>query len=177
MSAGSGRGVRPAVAEDAPRLAALCSAVWIATYATEGVTPSIARHVLREFAPEAVAARLADRSRRTWVAEDEGGLVGSAELRLDRSTPALDVTPQAEVDHLYVHGLHARKGWGTRLLAACTERAFSGGVAAVWLAVWARNAGAIAFYDALGWERCGETTYVIEGIAHPNVVFGRRRAR
>ena len=48
--------LRAARSDDAPRIAALLSAVWVGTYATEGVTPEIAAYVLAEgiFADEVV---------------------------------------------------------------------------------------------------------------------------
>jgi hypothetical protein len=39
------------------------------------------------------------------------------------------------------------------------------------LTVWHRNEAALAFYRALGWRAIGETSFVLDGVAHPNIVF------
>jgi ribosomal protein S18 acetylase RimI-like enzyme len=166
--------IRPARPEDAREIAALVAAVWVVTYATEGVTPAIAE-VLAKITPAKIAADLAHPGRRAWVATEGEGLLGFADLQPEQSTPCVGAIRQAEVLHLYVHERHARRGVGTRLLEACTEHAFAHGSEAVWLSVWERNDRAIRFYEALGWTRCGDTTFRLGDVDHANRIYALRR--
>jgi ribosomal protein S18 acetylase RimI-like enzyme len=167
---------RPARPEDAPQIAALASAVWIDTYATEGVTSVIAGYVLGEFTPERVRARLDHPGRRTWVAEEDAGIVGYADLQLDRATPELGPVRQAEVEHVYVCERHVRKGLGSRLLRLCCDHAFGAGCEAVWLTVWSENVRARRFYEAAGWEGIGDTQFRLGDRAHSNRIYALRRS-
>ena len=166
--------IRPATPADAAPIAALVQAVWVLTYATEGVTPAIAAYVRDEFTPTRIATELARPGRRAWVATDGEGIVGFADLEPDRTTASLGSVRQAEVLHLYVHERHVRRGIGSRLLATCCAAAFELGCA-VWLSVWERNERAIRFYEALGWERCGDTAFRLGGVAHANRVYAFRK--
>jgi ornithine cyclodeaminase/alanine dehydrogenase len=168
--------LRAARLEDAPRIAALASAVWVGTYATEGVTSTIAEYVLGEFTPERIERQLGHPGRHAWIAEDGAGVVGYADLQLDQATPELGSVRQAEVLHVYVHERHTRRGVGSRLLRACCDHAFDAGCEAVWLTVWSENARAHRFYENSGWDWCGDTEFRLGGVAHANRVYALRRS-
>jgi alanine dehydrogenase len=168
---------RAARFEDAPQIAALASAVWVDTYATEGVTPTIAEYVLGEFTPERIGAQLGHAGRRAWIAEENAGVVGYADLQLDRATPELGSVRQAEILHVYVHERHTRRGLGSRLLQTCCDHAFEAGCEAVWLTVWSENARAHRFYEDSGWEWFGDTEFRLGDVAHANRIYALRRPK
>lgn len=165
--------LRPARADDAPQIAALLSAVWIGTYATEGVTPAIAAYVQEEFTPERVASDLRHPGRHTWIAEEGAGVIGYADLQLDRAW--FESGRQGEVLHLYVNERHRARGVGSRLLQTCSDFAFGLGCDAVWLSVWEKNNPALDFYENRGWDYCGFRTFRLGGVDHANRVYALRR--
>jgi diamine N-acetyltransferase len=167
--------IRAARPDDAPQIAALISSVWVGTYATDGVTPAIAEYVLDKITPARIAAELGRAGRKAWVAEEGEGLVGFADTQPDQATPSLGSMRQAEVLHLYVNERHTRRGLGTRLLETCAQHAFADGCDAVWLSVWARNDRALRFYEARGWEWCGDTAFRLGGTDHANRIYALRR--
>lgn len=169
--------IRTARPDDAARIAALLSAVWVGTYATEGVTAEIAAYVLAEFTPERVAAGLGHAGRHAWIAEEGEGVLGYVDVQLNQTTVRVDAARQAEVLHLYVHERHTGRGTGTRLLEAATEHAFAHGCEAVWLSVWERNERALHFYARRGWDSRGLMTFRLGDSDHANHVYALRARR
>lgn len=162
---------RRATPADAAALAALGSTVWITTYCTEGVPRDYSEYVLAEFTAAVFAAAIAAPGAVFWVAETDGGLLAFGDLRLGERTGHLAAPDQAEVARLYVLERFARCGIGRTLLDLCRGSAVEAGVAELWLSVYAGNARARSFYDALGWRKVGDLAFELGGQAYPNDVL------
>ena len=161
---------------DALCIAVLATHVFLDTYATAGLRPDLAREALSVYSPEAFADRLADPALRFVLAEAGGHLVAFAEVATDRACPA-PVPAEVEVVRLYVHPRFQHQGIGRALLLHAERIGAGLGAGAVWLAAWAGNASALAFYRALGYEDVGATTYAIEGQHYENRVLRKGLAR
>lgn len=164
--------IRPAIAADAPALAALSIQVWLDTYATEGVSDLIARYVLDEFTPAAFVSWISDPSTAVFVAEADGLLVGYPRLRFGASQklfPAADT----ELCTLYVQEPFTQAGVGSALLhearAAVRSRT---GSDALWLTVNVLNLRACAFYGKHGFVRTGTAWFTLGDARHENHVLG-----
>ncbi len=144
--------------------------VWLDTYAIDGINSAIAGFVFSSFTDAEQLARLNDPTQQRIVAERDGNLLGVLTLHRDALCPC-DPALRHELDAVYVSRHAQRQGIGARLLARAAEMARRDGAKALWLTVWHRNARALAFYDALGWQRIGETDFVIDGTPHRNIVF------
>lgn len=106
------------------------------------------------------------------VAEDEGQLVGELSLKA--------VSSRKAVRHVATLGMsvksaHRRKGVGRKLLDAALEWAPSAGIKRIELYVYARNAPAIALYEACGFVAEGTRRgFIKEGDAYlDDVVMGK----
>jgi ribosomal protein S18 acetylase RimI-like enzyme len=159
--------IRPALASDARQLAALATQVWLDTYALDGIEPALADYVLSEFTPQQFVGMAADPTRRLFVAVEGKALLGYIHLLLDSPCPA-GMGGRLEVGTLYVSRHWHGRGIGRGLLDAAKAAAATLGESALWLKAWHRNEAALAFYDALGWQRIGETDFVLDGQAHKN---------
>ena len=82
---------------------------------------------------------------RIWVAEEEGEVVGTAAART--------VADEVEVLNLGVDPSWRRRGVGRSLMRAALDEAGQAGASRVFLEVRESNAGARAFYAALGFRR------------------------
>lgn len=165
---------RRATPADAEALAVLGTQVFLDTYATEGVRPTVAREVLATFSPTACAGWLSDPRAVVEVAEREGHVVGFAHLVLGASHPLAPPGEPAELLRLYVQRPLAGLGLGTTLLRRAEHAALEAGAAVLWLTAWVHNARALAFYAARGYSDCGATPYRFEGEVHENRVVARR---
>jgi RimJ/RimL family protein N-acetyltransferase len=101
-----------------------------------------------------------------------GQLVGELTLR--------SISPRPQVRHVATLGMSVksdwrRKGVGRELVQAALEWAPSAGIKRVELYVYARNAPAIALYEALGFEHEGRRRgYIREGNEYiDDLVMGR----
>lgn len=62
---------------------------------------------------------------------------------------------ECEILNLVVAPVHRRQGIGRRLVEQALAAARAGGARRCWLEVRASNAGAMAFYESLGFRRAG----------------------
>ena len=164
--------IRPAIAGDAPALAALSIQVWLGTYATEGVNELLARYVLDEFTPAAFVSLMNDADTAVLVAETGGHLAGYARLRFG-APQELFPAASTELCTLYVQEPFTRSGVGSALLheARATVHARTGNDA-LWLTVNVRNRRACAFYEKHGFTRKGTAWFTLGDGRHENHVLG-----
>lgn len=162
--------IRIARSGDASRLAALALQVWLHTYATEGISPSIASYVLQELTPAKFAALLQSPSAYVMVAEQGENLFGFAVVQLDAPCPNAPDS-KAELETLYVQEHFMRRGLGTRLLIEAQALTKQRTGTRLWLAVNAKNRRALAFYLRHGYTQVGLSDFVLDGVAHENHVM------
>jgi GNAT superfamily N-acetyltransferase len=165
--------LRAAGADDAPCLAVLATQVFLDTYATEGIRPSLAREVLSQCSPAAMAALLAAPQRRFLLAERAGHLVGFAQLLLGQGHVLLPAGPAAELERLYVQRPFLGQGLGRSLLRRAECEAAAAGAGRLWLTAWHANQPALAFYARCGYADQGASWYEFEEERHENRLLAR----
>lgn len=165
--------LRAAAGSDALCLCVLATQVFLDTYATDGVRPSVAREVLEYFSPAAVSALLSAPDTRFIIAERVGHMIGFAQLTLGSIHELVPTDPAAELRRLYVQERFAGSGVGTALLREAEALAAGEGAATLWLTVWAGNPRALAFYARRGYEELGVASYVFESEHYETRVFAK----
>ena len=166
--------LRPAQPDDALCLSVLAMQVFLDTYATEGIRPSLAREVLSGYSAASFSAAIGQPAVRLWLAERLGHVVGFAQVTLgERHALALPGV-QAELLRLYVQEPFTGQQLGTRLLAAAEHQASLGGANVLWLTPWVHNHRALGFYRARGYQDFGLTRFVFEGESHDNRLVAKR---
>ena len=164
---------RLAVEADTLTLSMLATQVFLDTYATDGLRPSIAREVQAQLGPAAIEALLARPDTRLVVAECAHHLVGFTQSTTDAQHALVPQRPAVELDRLYVQGPFTGRGLGKALLAHAEAHAVAHGAAVLWLTCWVHNTRALAFYAHQGYAERGSTDYVFEGERHENRVFAK----
>ena len=162
--------VRAAIRSEAEALSALSIQVWLQTYATDGVSQTLARHVLNTYSPAQFMQWISDRNRLTLVALQGDNLIGFALTSFD--TAALNTVATPELLTLYVQTRFIGLGVGTALLRA-TQNAVAqrSGDCRLTLSVNAENSAAIGFYRHHGFDECGTTNFYLDTVAHKNYVL------
>jgi aminoglycoside 6'-N-acetyltransferase I len=163
--------LRAARPEDLPGLAVLGAQVFVDTYADAGIRPTVAREVLSQFAPDALAALLARPGGACIVAERAGHLIGFALLRQAAGHALLGEGAAAELEKLYVQRPFLGQGLGRRLLRAAEQEAARGGATRLWLTAWVGNARALAFCARQGYAEIGVDWHEFEDERHENRLF------
>ena len=162
--------LRPAKASDAASLAALSIEVWIGTYLREGVSSFFADFALKTFTTENLATQIADPNEVVIVSENTKGLDGYLRLSIGSTAPVSGCA-ELEISTLYVQPRHHGKGIGAALLRTAISEARALGVPSLWLTTNSENAPAIAFYQAKGFTKVGETHFEIKDERYLNDVF------
>jgi diamine N-acetyltransferase len=168
--------LRPAEPTDALCLSVLAMQVFLDTYATGGIRPTVAREVLSTYSVAAFEATLRQPQSRVVVAERDGHLVGFAELTLGAAHPLAPAGVPAELLRLYVQEPFTGIGLGTRLLARAEQLAAEAGAEVLWLTPWVHNHRARAFYARRGFQDHGLTWFTFEGESHENRVLAKALA-
>jgi ribosomal protein S18 acetylase RimI-like enzyme len=153
----TGAVVRPALAADAERVAAIWEEGWREVHPGEVPDALLAVRTSASFR-ERATERLAD----TLVAEADGEVVG------------FTMTDHDEVDQVYVAPAGRGTGAATALLVAAEQRIRDAGHRTAWLAVVSGNARARAFYARQGWVDEGEFTHDAPGPDGPILVVAHR---
>lgn len=169
--------VGPAVAlrranlSDALCIGVLGTQVFLETYATAGVRPSLAREVLAHFSTAAIAERIAQPLTAFIVAEAEGHLRGFAQVSCESAHSLVGGRRPAQLDRLYVQARFSGIGLGKALLRGAEDCAAAGGVDVMWLTAWVENRRALDFYRQQGYQDVGATPYVFEREQYENRVM------
>jgi ribosomal protein S18 acetylase RimI-like enzyme len=119
-------------------------ALVVAAVAPEGFLAADAPVDLSERAERFRRTVESDETARLWVLEDDGQVVGY--LGAEETVPGVFAFGMAVLSE--VRG----RGGGRALVADLDEHAQRCGAHKLWLETWTDNAGAIAFYAALGFE-------------------------
>jgi diamine N-acetyltransferase len=173
---GSGRQVtiRQAKTADALCIALLGTQVFLDTYATEGIRPSLAREAHETLSPKVIEALLAEPSSSILVAETNRHLVAFAHVSAQVEHELVPFASPAELKRLYVQERFTGRGLGKALLHRAEEVACADGAAGMWLAAWSGNARALRFYASQGYAELGATPFTVQGEHYENTVFAKQ---
>jgi acetyltransferase len=115
-----------------------------------GALDSMGRGVLERSYRDLVGA-LDERERLLLVAEEEGEILGMAQLVFSGATNA---DHRAEVQRVGVASEARRRGIGRQLMAVLEEMAHEGGIRLLWLTTH-EGSDACVFYEAIGYTKLG----------------------
>jgi GNAT superfamily N-acetyltransferase len=164
---------RVAVDADALCIGVLATQVFLDSYATDGIRPSLAREVLEHLSTNAVSALLSNPNARFIVAERAGHMIAFAQLTCGSTQELVPSGTTGELNRLYVQEPFTRMGIGTVLLHRAEAMAASEGTSTMWLTGWVGNRRALAFYASRGYKDLGATTYVFENEQYENRVLAK----
>ena len=165
--------LRAARPDDALCLGVLGAQVFLDTYATTGIRPTLAREVLDAFSTEHVESLLAQPGMRWIVAECDAHLIGFAQIALGEAHPQVLTEAPVKLDRLYVQQPFIGLGVGSALLHAAEVQAAESGCTDMWLCCWVHNLRASRFYASRGYADFGATWYEFQAERHENRVLAR----
>jgi ribosomal protein S18 acetylase RimI-like enzyme len=163
--------IRKARRTDSDSLAVLGKAVWIETYASDGVNDDVAKHLLSDYSSESFSQRILDSESQVIVAERNDCLLGYAYIIFGVPCPSSEVH-RAELASLYVLSGVQRQGIGTELLSEGERIAEKNGES-LWLSVDAENNRALQFYARRKYMSIGECYFELGDAKYKNYVMVR----
>ena len=168
---------RRARPDDALCLGVLAIQVFMDTYATGGVRPSVARDVLDAYSTGAWATWLDRSDCVVEVAELDGHLLAFSQTTLGAAHELAPAGAQAELLRLYVQQPFIGRGIGSALLRSAERLAADAGASVLWLTAWVHNQRARGFYARHAYVDHGATWFEFEGERHENRLLAKVLAR
>jgi ribosomal protein S18 acetylase RimI-like enzyme len=167
--------IRRGASGDAAPLAVLAEQTFRDTFAADNTAADMDAYCATAFGADIQGRHLADREIDTLVVEEDGVLIGYAQLRPgappatgDPEIPSEPLPPPSSVPstaielwRFYVDRPHHGRGVAAHLMDASVDAARARGARAMWLGVWERNFRAQAFYRKLGFVDVGAQQFVL----------------
>jgi len=179
--------VRAATASDAPSIAALHLASWLATYrgiCADEFLDSLTAEQFEGYHRPRLQASPEEAAKAPFIvacdSQDQSTIVGFARGGPTRSkSPTGDPLPaevierfSAELYAIYVHPDHLGRGVGRLMFNAAARELRSLGHASLCVWVLSANARARRFYERMGGKLAGESQFTLQGASYPEVAYG-----
>lgn len=152
--------IRKAGPGDAEQIADLSRKTFVETFAPFNTESDMEKFLHGPFTRANLIAEVLSPGSIFFLAEVGGKAAGYARLRLGRGKPEPG-SDSIEIARLYADQSWLGKGIGHALMKACLDEAILLGKHTVWLGVWEHNTRAIRFYSNWGFEKFGETDFIL----------------
>lgn len=166
---------RSAVPEDAEALAELGRTSFVDAFGHLYSAEDLNTFLESTYTPEVAATDIANPMRLFRIAESDGAMVGYCKLGFDKS---LDYEAGdrrvVELKQLYLRGKQTGTGIGGALMNWALAEARDRGFDEVVLSVWSENHGAQRFYRKHGFEKVGDTIFMVGKQRDEEFLFGLR---
>ncbi len=152
--------VREATLGDLAALTELTRVTFAETF-THYPEEELAAYLAQHYSADRIRHALSVPTRRTWLAEGGGGLLGYA-VAGDADLPHPEITERAgQLHRLYLRPPAKGLGIGRRLMDTALDWLASQGRGPVYLGVWEKNLRAQDFYRSYGFRRVGDYQYPV----------------
>lgn len=166
---------RAATPEDADALAELGRTSFVDAFGHLYSAEDLNSFLESTYTPEIAAADIANPMRLFRLAESEGEMLGYCKLGFDKSLD-YDAGDRrvVELKQLYLRGKQTGSGIGGALMDWALGEARARGADEVILSVWSENHGAQRFYRKHGFEKVGDTIFMVGNQRDEEFLFGLR---
>jgi ribosomal protein S18 acetylase RimI-like enzyme len=165
--------LRTANRRDATPLSRFAEQTFRETFGAANSEADMALHCRTSYGEDIQASEIADPHRLTLLCEDDGRLVGFAQLRWAAAPACVVARAPGEIQRLYVAADWHGRGIARQLMDACLAELRRRGSDVAWLGVWEHNPRAIAFYRKSGFVEVGDHVFPVGGDPQRDVVMAR----
>lgn len=164
--------LRPATLADAPALAELGAATFVAAFGHLYRDEDLTAFLAQVHNPDAVAGEIAGDSCTHCLVEHEGALIAYCKLRYpSHYVSYTEAANPLELGQLYALPEHTGAGIGARLMDWALGQARAGGHDAMLLSVYAENFGAQRFYQRYGFAKIADITFQVGDHFDPEFLY------
>jgi|SRR5687767_8901593 len=166
--------IRRGTLQDTELLAELGARTFSETFAGDNTPENMAAYIAAAFAPEQIAADLADPRCVFQIAEADGVALGYAMLRSGTTPEQVTGERPIELVRLYVSQDSLGSGVGAALMRACLDEAKRDGYQTLWLGVWEHNNRAQTFYRKWNFREVGTHLFQLGDDPQTDLLMQRR---
>lgn len=152
--------IRSAVAADAEALADLARRTFYDTFASTNDAGDMAIYLAKAYGVDQQTRELEDRDITTLVVEQDGVMVGYAQIREGHIPECVTGSNPVELWRFYIGREWHGRGIAKPLMDAVRAEAIRRGGETLWLGVWERNDRARAFYAKCGFADAGSHIFL-----------------
>jgi ribosomal protein S18 acetylase RimI-like enzyme len=163
--------IRRAVASDAAALCAIAERTFRDTFEHENSAADVTAHIAAWYSPDLQRAQIESPDVLTLLVENDGMLIGYAQLRSGPVPACITVSPAIELWHFYVDKPWLGQGIAQQMMQAVWNEARARGAKAIWLGVWERNPRAIAFYRKYRFCQVGSHVFTLGSDAQTDLIL------
>jgi len=165
--------IRKANRGDAEQLSLLAERTFRDTFGAMNTAEDMDLHCRTSYSEMIQVGEISNPNMVTLVSEEEGRLVGFAQLRWAGAPNCVLAKSPGEIQRLYVVSDWHGKGIAQDLMNACIEELRGHGSDVVWLGVWERNPRAIAFYKKFEFVEVGDHVFPLGSDLQRDIVMAR----
>lgn len=165
--------IRKAKLADAARLSEIAEATFRDTFGSMNTAGHMQLHCDANYAESIQAAEISNPAMVTLASEENGALIGYAQIRWGTAPSCVSANSSGEIQRLYVVKAWHGKGVAQKLMHACISELRKHGSDVAWLGVWERNPRAIAFYNKFGFVEVGDHTFPLGGDPQRDIIMVR----
>ncbi|MDA0243541.1 MAG: GNAT family N-acetyltransferase [Chloroflexi bacterium] len=165
--------IRPATPHDAQSLAQLAEETFRATFGAMNTAENMALHCQTNYSEAIQAREIANPHMLTLLCEEDGRLIGFAQLHWGEAPPCVSATHPTEIQRFYLAQDWHGQGIAPMLMNACLAEAQQRGSDVVWLGVWEHNPRAISFYQKCGFVEVGDHVFPVGHDPQRDIVMVR----
>jgi ribosomal protein S18 acetylase RimI-like enzyme len=169
--------VRRALRTDAKALATLAETTFRDAFGRLNSPDDMDLHCRTHYGESIQAGEIADTGLTNLLIENDGRLVGFAQLRWGEAPASVEAGSPGEIQRLYVASAWHGKGAAQQLMNACLEEMRHHGSDVVWLGVWERNPRAISFYRKFAFVEVGAHAFRLGRDLQRDILMARPVSR
>ncbi|NGZ76437.1 GNAT family N-acetyltransferase [Saccharibacillus alkalitolerans] len=146
---------------DLPALRQIGIETFSETFGAQNKPENMRAYLEKAFHEQQLEKELSTEGSAFFFLSVEGELAGFLKVNVGvaQSEPMGD--DALEVERIYVRSAFQKKGLGKALIDQAFRLAEEQGKTKVWLGVWEKNGGAVAFYEKMGFERIGAHSFLM----------------
>lgn len=153
--------IREATTSDAALIADISRQSFYDTFAADNSKEDMDKFLSEQFTRGKLMLEVGRREFAFYLLYVDNVVAGYVKLRFGNVPAGLPVRSALEIARLYCMKAFIGQGVGKALMQKCIDKAREEHFEAVWLGVWERNRRAIDFYTGFGFEKFGETDFLL----------------
>ncbi|MBS1921462.1 MAG: GNAT family N-acetyltransferase [Bacteroidetes bacterium] len=153
--------IREATRKDAELIADLSRQTFYETFAPDNRKEDMDQFMNEVFSKQELMKEPGSKNNIFLLAFAEDRPAGYVRMRKFNNPPSLGNDPAMEIARLYAIKEFIGKGVGAALMQQCIDISVNLKMKFIWLGVWEKNHRAISFYEKWGFEKFGETEFIL----------------
>ena len=158
----------------AEELLEIARSTFIDTYAHLNSEENFQDYVSVNFTLEKISAELNHPESAFYFAMDQDEVMGYFKINTGQAQSESHDPDAMEIERIYVRKAFHGQGMGRQMIQKVIELARDKQIENLWLGVWEKNPGAIAFYEKLGFQKFGTHVFTVGDDDQTDILMGLR---